>query len=165
MISKTLRSVFGGAFAASLLVAAAGSASAQDWHYSELSEIPAVLPDFDNDGPGNRMGTSTCDFVMPQGGGYDAQLLVYSSQGMASYASARIDSPAWERLVFSGQFDGFSTNIAINIQCTDPNDRSVHEAFNTGWLLVGFDDPIPNFECPSDKPELVQAWCRTATYW
>lgn len=164
MIRMILQTVLGGAFAASLLVAP-GSASAQDWHFSELSEVSASLPDFDNDGPGNRMGTSSCAFVMPQGGGYDARLLVYSSRGMAPYASARIDSPAWERLVFSGQFDSFSTNIALHIQCTDPNDRSVQEAFNTGWRLVGFDDPIPNFECPPEKPELVQAWCRTAAFW
>jgi hypothetical protein len=161
---KIMRSGLGGVFALSLLLAA-GSASAQDWHISGLSERAAVLPDSDNDGPGNRMGTSTCEFIMPQGGGYQASLLVYSSRGMAPYASARIASPSWERLEFQGQLNRYSPNIAINIQCMDPNDPSVQEAFTSGWQLVGYDDPLPNFECPAEKPVLVQAWCQTAAYW
>jgi len=165
MMTRTiLWTALNGACAASLLLAA-GSASAQEWHISEFGDRSAVLPDFDNDGPGNRMGTSTCEFVMPQGAGYQASLLVYSSRGMTPYASARIASAAWERLEFQGQLDGYSPNIAISIQCKDPNDPSVQEAFSSGWQLVGYDDPMPNLECPAEKPELVQAWCKTAAYW
>ena len=158
------KEVFGGLFAACLLLSA-GSAAAQEWHLSELSTVPATFPDIENDGPGNFMGTSSCDFVMPQGGGYDAHLLLYSARWMTPYASARIASPAWERLEFSGQLDGFSPNIAITLRCMDPNDSSIQEDVSSDWQVVGYDEPTPNFECPLRVPLPIQAWCRTAVWW
>jgi hypothetical protein len=155
---------FEGLFAACLLLSA-GSAAAQEWHVSDFSEVPAALPDVENDGPGNFMDTSSCNFVMPQGGGYDASLLLYSQQWMTPYASARIASPAWEQLNFSGQLDGFSPNIEIALRCIDPNDSSYHQDVSSGWQLVGYDEPTPNFECPVRFGLPIQAWCRTAAFW
>jgi hypothetical protein len=158
------KGVFGGLFAACLLLSV-GSAAAQEWHFSEASTVPAALPDFENDGPGKFKGSSSCNFVMPQGGGYDAQLLLYYARWMTPYASARITSPAWERLKFSGQLDAFSPNIAITLRCVDPNDLSYHEDVSSAWQLVGYDEPTPNFECPLRFPLPIQAWCWTAAFW
>jgi hypothetical protein len=158
------KGVFGGTFAACLLLSA-GSAAAQEWHFSEYSAVPAALPERENDGPGNFMGTSSCNFVMPQGGGFDADLLLYSQRWMTAYGSARIASPAWERLQFSGQLDGFSPNIEIALRCIDPNDSSYHVDVSSDWQLVGFDEPTPNFECPARFGLPIQAWCRTAVFW
>lgn len=154
-----------GLFVAAGIGCIAASASAQDWHVSELGDSSATLPDVDNDGQGNREGRGSCSFDMEGGGDFTADLLVYSQEGMDPYSSAKIDSRGWQTLQFEGRLASYSPEIQLVNQCMNPDDPSVEEAFDSDWFPVEFDKPTPNFNCPADKPVLVQSWCRTAVMW
>jgi hypothetical protein len=143
-------------------------ASAQEWHESPDWGTPAILPDQDNDGPGNRMGRSSCDFVM-NSGRYSAALLVYQSGPNAPYSAAEYGDGRWEILESQGTLDDYQFSVKLMNQCVNPADPTVHESVTSDWLPLTEDGWsngwYEGLVCPEYAPQLVQAWCKTRVFW
>lgn len=150
--------------ACALVLGLGSSALAQEWHESDQG-TPASLPGVDNDGPGNRMGKGSCEFVLDRGGNYSASLLVYQSGPMNPYSAAQFGSGRWDILRAEGVLDDYQFEVKLTNQCADADDPTLSEPFDSDWTpltLSGWSEP---FECPADMPVLVQATCSTRAYW
>lgn len=171
MITMTLRLArAAGSLAGALLLASSSQALAEDWHVSDWGNA-AVLPTSDNDGPGNRLGRSSCVLDMNRSGTYEAYMFVYRSGNMLPYSSASVpDTRSWEILSMQIGKDGianqYNPNLFLVNRCTTADgSESNEEEFASGWQPVGYEQSTGDFTCPDYKPVLRMAWCKTAVWW
>jgi hypothetical protein len=167
---KIVSYAFKFAFACAAGVVGFGAeASAQEWHVSPEWGTPAILPDQDNDGPGNRMGTGQCDFLMSGNQAYSAALLVYQSGANAPYSAAQYGNGRWDILQSQGTLDDYQFSVKLMNQCMNPDDPSVQESVSSDWVPLTADGWsngwYEGLVCPEHAPQLVQAWCKTRVFW
>lgn len=73
--------------------------------------------------------------------------------------------PDHDKLSFQGLIGEYAPHVRFVIQCTNPESRDVHEAFESDWFPLDYQQSTPSFECPPERPELVQAWCAMTVWW
>lgn len=147
------------------LGSATGHASAAEFHEGQPGSM-VTLPDLDHDGRGCRSAETTCDFVMPGDGDYEARLVLAQHAGGPPHSTVMLHGSGWSKLKIEDGTLPYAPQVFIIHLCMNPDDPTVHYAIPTGPYSIALDEVSPAYKgCPDWAPSFIQATCSTVTTW